>query len=246
MARNRSWSSLSERQKKRYIGAAKTGSLTGTPFNGTLKQREAYAKRYYEGGGDLGGGRGRHNPTGAAPRKAYLYSVFGAGDNPDAKTLEGYLRSPDQLKEWRQSGRAPKWIPTNNVVMSDDTAAALSQIGIDPKNWKSVDIRPAPDRRSYLVTVKSKRGATRVVNVAERDNVSQIAALLRNREKQGRTPKEMTDLYSEWENRNGKPWTIDVTIVDTDPSSQPVVNYQPPKVTKTKAIPNKTKKRAKK
>lgn len=235
MAKARSWSSLSDRQKKRYVGAARTGSLTGIPIEGTPRQITVATKRYYESGGSLEGGRGRHQPPGAAPRRAYLQEVTGNGDN----------RSADVLKAWREGPTVPKWIPTNRVVMFDDTAAALSQIGIHPRNWQSVDIRRSPDGTNFIMTVKSKRGATRIVNLPDRDSVSQVAALMRNREGQGRSRQEITDLYSEWEQRTGRPWSIDVTIQDTDPKTRPRSKTVTPAPTNTKALPP-TRKKAKK
>jgi len=226
MAR-KGWANLSDAQRKRYIGAARTGKLTGTPFEGTKRQTEAYARRYYNSGGSLEGGRGRHAAPGAAPRTAYVAEVTGRGNN----------RTAEQLRVWRNGPTVPKWIPTNQVVMSDDTAAALSQIGIHPRNWKSVDIRRSPDGQNFIMTVKSKRGATRIVNLPDRDNVAQVAALMRNREGQGRDRTEITDLYQEWEQKTGRPWSIDVNIQDTDPASQPRVNRSLPAPTATKALP---------
>jgi len=129
--------------------------------------------------------------------------------------------------------------------MFDDTAAALSQIGIHPRNWQSVDIRRSPDGTNFIMTVKSKRGATRIVNLPDRDSVSQVAALMRNREGQGRSRQEITDLYSEWEQRTGRPWSIDVTIQDTDPKTRPRSKTVTPAPTNTKALPP-TRKKAKK
>ena len=232
MAKKRSWSALGERQQKRYIGAAKTGSLTGTPFEGTKKQQIAYAKKWYESGGSLEGGRGRHAPPGAAPRRVYLQEVSGRGDDVSAAAL----------KAWRQGPTVPKWIPTNRVVMADDTAAALSQIGIHPRNWRTVDIRITPNGDAFVMTVTSKRGAVRKVVLQDRGAVAEVAALLKNREGQGRDATEMRNLFSEWENKNGEPPTIEVNIQDTEqllnPSTPPVV----PTPTKNKALPTATKK----
>jgi hypothetical protein len=236
MAKARSWTSLGDAQKKRYIGAARTGKLSGTPFQGSPRQTEAYARKYYESGKSLEGGRGRHAPPGAAPRRETIAALTTGGND----------KTNAVLKAWRNSGRVPKWIPTNNAVMADDTAAALSQIGIHPRNWKSVDIRLNKERTAYIMTVKSKRGATRVIALPDRENVSQVAALLRNREGQGRSTQETTNLYSEWEQRNGQPWSIEVEIIDTDPAKRPKKRRKKPKTTPTKALPTAPKRKTKK
>ena len=41
------WNALSAAQKKRYIGAAGTGTLTGTPIKGTKAEVTKAARTYY-------------------------------------------------------------------------------------------------------------------------------------------------------------------------------------------------------
>ena len=199
----RDWDSLSAAQRRRYEGAGRTGKLTGTPGL-TLGQ----VRRYYESGGNLSGGRGYHPPKNAAPRTATVRTSTGVATAKDLK----------DLRQWRKT-KAPKWLPSNDKVMADDTAAILSQIGTHPRNWRRVEISRNPRGDGFIMKVTTKRGAVRMVLLPDRSSVSEVATLLRNREGQGRTKKERAQLKKEWSQSDLQPHEIDVKINDTDPES---------------------------
>lgn len=220
----RDWSKLSDSQKKRYLGAGKSGTLTGTPG-----RTPAQVRKYYEGGGDLSFGRG-HAPKGAAPRKVTGRVTKGLGTTEDLK----------ELANWRKRS-APDWIPKNNATMKDDTAAALSLIGVRPSSWKTVSIRQNPEG-DFTMTVTTKRGVTHVVILPDRDSVSEVSRLLKNPDKLGKTKKENKTLQQSWTKANGEPYAIEVEIYGyVDPkASAPDLNV--PTKKEGQALPRKKRK----
>lgn len=194
----RDWSKLSDSQKKRYLGAGKSGTLTGTPG-----RTPAQVRKYYEGGGDLSFGRG-HAPKGAAPRKATGRVTKGLGTTEDLKALSN----------WRKRS-APDWIPKNNATMKDDTAAALSLIGVRPSYWKEVTIRQN-EEGDFTMTVTTKRGVTHVVILPDRDSVTEVTRLLKNPSGMGKNKIENKNLLRNWTKASGEPFAIDVYVIGTD------------------------------
>jgi len=191
------WNRLSDAQRKRYVAAGRTGSLTGTAGLTPVQVR-----RYYLEGGDLGGGRGRHPGKGAAPVKATNASSIGNATSEQVK----------QLRNWRKN-RAPKWLPKSQAVMGDDTAAILSQIGLQPKNWGEVTIT-ANDNGTYTMTVTSKR-SNRVAKVLlpDRDSVLEVRNLFNQnsrRELVGKKEADRLDKY--WSRSDGIAWQIGFDI----------------------------------
>ena len=219
----RDWSKLSDSQRKRYVGAGKSGTLTGTPGR-TAEQ----VRKYYEGGGDLSFGRG-HAPKGAAPRKVTGRVTKGLGTTDDLK----------QLAAWRKRN-APDWIPKNNATMKDDTAAALSLIGVKPSSWKRVSIRQNVEG-DFTMTVTTKRGITHVVILPDRDSVSEVTRLLKTPNKLGKTKKENATLEQNWSMANGEPYAIEVEVFGyVDPKASPTDLTVPTKK-QGQALPRKKK-----
>lgn len=196
----RNWDALSAKQRQRYIGSGRRGSLTGRP------QTPGQVRRYYERGGNLGGGRGYHPPKGSAPRRATVASSDGRASPKDLT----------DLKKWRRT-QAPAWIPKSNSVMRDDTAALLSQLGTAPRNWKDVRISPSPDGDGFIMRVTTKRGAQRMILLPDRDSVSEVSAMMNNPLGMARTAKERREMARQWQRANGEPWSFTVTITGTDP-----------------------------
>lgn len=223
MAR-RDWSKLSDSQKKRYLGAGKSGTLTGTPG-----RTPAQVRKYYEGGGDLSFGRG-HAPKGAAPRKVTGRVTKGLGTTEDLK----------QLATWRKK-QAPDWIPKNNATMKDDTAAALSLIGVKPSSWKTVSIRQNPEG-DFTMTVTTKRGVTHVVILPDRDSVSEVSRLLKTPDKLGKTKKESKTLQQNWTKANGEPYAIEVEIYGYVDPKAAAPSIDVPTKKEGQALPRKKKK----
>ena len=196
------WNSLSTAQRNRYIAAGRTGRLTGEPF---LDPSEVRA--YYIRGGDLGGGRGYHPPQQSAPEAPTKASSIG-------------VATPDEVKRlgsWRKNS-APAWLPKSQSVMGDDTAALLSQIGLQPKNWQSVTITPAPGGR-FIMRVKSRR-SERVASVLlpDRSSVVEVRNLLNTQSRIAGAPnaRERARLEKYWRNAAGQPFAMEVDIVGTD------------------------------
>jgi len=236
MAKARNWSGLSEAQRKRYVSAGRTGTLTGKA-NLTPQQ----VRKYYESGGDLSAGRGHAKPN-SAPRAATLRQsnkdLYEGLSNAEATRR---IREDQQaLRRWRRSRAYPKWLPRNNEVMRDDVAAALSLIGTPPKNWKNVDIRRNDDG-SYSVLVTTKRGGKKATLLPDYEALQEFGLLLRERENLGRTRTEKANLKAEWNRANGKPWSISVDIpTDTDPvSMKPTQSDAKTMRTTGKALPRK-------
>jgi hypothetical protein len=183
MAKPRNWAALSDGQRKRYVSAGRTGTLTGTKG-----LTPAQVKKYYERGGSLSAGRG-HKEEIRAPRKIALKASTGNVSSTERQTL----------KQWRKSKNYPDWLPRSNAVMRDDVAAALSLLGTQPKNWKSLVVRENTDGSgTYSVIVTTKRGATRTTELPDKEAVKEFAALLKNQSQQGRTKKEKQELVDPW------------------------------------------------
>lgn len=165
------WKALSEAQRKRYIGAARTGTLTGSKVSGTPRQVEAAARKYYISGGSLQAARGKHQVT--APKR---YA-------PPREALQAAQRgeaTPQQLKQLRtwQQKRSPKWI-RQATGLSEDTAAILVNVNLQPQNWKSVDVFKQDDG-SYLIYIKSKKGGPdRKVILPDEGSVQELVGLIR-------------------------------------------------------------------
>lgn len=236
MAKSRNWTGLSEGQRRRYVSAGRTGTLTGrkglTP---------AQVRKYYESGGSLSAGRG-HAEELAAPRTATLrqsdrelYEGL-----PAAERRRRVAQDQKELERWRRSRTYPTWLPKNSQTMRNDTAAALSLIGTPPRNWRSVDIK-RNENGSYSVLVTTKRGRKVSTILSDYDSLQEFGSLLRNPVAMGRTATEKRNLKNQWTRANGKPWNIDISIpVDTDPISMaPTPNDAKTKPTRGKALPRK-------
>lgn len=236
MAQARNWAGLSEAQRKRYVSAGRTGTLTGrkglTP---------AQVRKYYETGGDLSAGRG-HTEQLAAPRQATLRQSDRElyANLPPAEARRLIAADQKELERFRRSRTFPAWLPRNNQTMRNDTAAALSLIGTPPRNWRTVDIN-RNENGSYTILVTTKRGRKVATIVADYDALQEFGSLLRNPVAMGRTATEKRNLKNQWTRANGKPWQIDVSMpVDTDPISMaPSVNDAKTKPTTGKALPRK-------
>jgi hypothetical protein len=57
-----------------------------------------------------------------------------------------------QIQAWQR----PPWLPDNQFDMSDDVAAAVSQLG-NPRGWGHVAFTPRADGGSWTMTVTPKR-----------------------------------------------------------------------------------------
>jgi hypothetical protein len=143
------WNALKPSYRNRLVAAAASGRLTGTKITGTEKQVATAARDYWRSGGDLRAARGKHPVT--PPKKVRP---------PEAATRAAQRgeATPAQLRELRtwQRNRAPEWIK-KATGLSEDTAALLANINLQPKNWASVDIFRQPNG-TVVVYIKSKKG----------------------------------------------------------------------------------------
>ena len=187
MARKSRFEDLSSAQQNRYLGAGRTGSLTGTPG---LSRAEVIA--YYEGGGYLGAARGHATPE----RKQALRQK--APQAATERMMAGFDTADDykDLQRWRLSN-APAWIPRADAVMGLDTAAALSQIGAGPKQWREVDFDFLADGRVRM-NVTTRGGSRSSVMLRNREAASEVGQLMRNPESAGRTAAEKRRLKRAW------------------------------------------------
>ena len=158
------WNALSDAQRKRYIGAGRTGKLTGTPG-----LTPAQARQYYLSGGSLTAARGKHTPRPskkqAPPAAAARAAARGEATNAQLK----------QLQNW-QDKRAPKWI-RQATDLSEDTAAILAGMNLQPQNWGNIRVFPR-DNGTFIVYVSSKKGGPeRVIRLPDENSLDELKAL---------------------------------------------------------------------
>ena len=159
--RSRDFDSLSPAQRKRYLAAGK--SKLG------LDPEEVRA--YYESGKDLRTLRGHapQLPKTAAPKP--VVEKIAKGELPDDTDRA-------QLAKWRRSRAFPDWLPRDRALMSDRTAAALSQVGQAPDQWRDVLYTWNPDGTVTLTITPSTGYPVDVV--LDREGVSEVGSWLRS------------------------------------------------------------------
>ena len=181
------WDSLSPAQRRRYVGAGRTGTL-----NGRKNLTEAQVKRYYLSGKSLTAarrGRSSKEVTQQAARKT------GAKPLPRSVLVDatqGELTTADDqlIRDWRQSALFPKWLPKDRELMGDDVAAILAQLNVDPARWESSTFILNPDG---TVTMRvQRRGANQFgkpkpleVTLPDFDAAVEVRDWLRKREGKG-------------------------------------------------------------
>jgi len=156
----RSWDNLSASQKKRYLSAGKN----------KLGLNEAETRAYYESGQDLRELRG-HKPErarGAAPLA--VTEKLRAGE---------LLNDADRqaLRDWRDSSRAPAWLPGRDE-MGDDTAALLSQVSQGPSSWQKVSVVFNPDN-TVTITITPKNGYPSVMTFPDQESAYEVLNMVR-------------------------------------------------------------------
>jgi predicted N-acyltransferase len=95
--------------------------------------------------------------------------------------------------------------------LSDDTAAALSQLGTAPRNWRDVTIYPAPDR-GYLMVVTTKRGAVRTTILPDSNSLSEVGSLMKTHYLDFVDPEERARLEKEWTTKTGQQFMFNVEV----------------------------------
>jgi hypothetical protein len=145
----REWNALTPAYRKRLVAAAASGRLTGNKITGTDKQIATAARDYWRSGGSLKTARGNH-PVTPPKRVRPPEAATKAAQRGEATSAQ--LR---ELRTW-QRNRAPQWIK-NARGLSEDTAAILANVNLQPKNWASVDVYRQPNG-SIVVYIKSKKG----------------------------------------------------------------------------------------
>ena len=218
--RRRQWSNLSTAQKKRYLSAGRTGRLNGKAGLSSRQVRD-----YYNRGGSLKAARGYHPPKGAASRKATLRAQGGNATPADVV----------DLRKWRDT--AADWIPRDRALMSDDTAASLSHIGSGPKNWKKVTIYPRRAKGDYVMVVETKRGATYVTVLPDKESLREVGSLVRTHFKGFTSPEEEARLRKQWERASGESWNFEFYVVNTDEEVAPEVEERIERLSPSPALP---------
>ena len=108
----------------------------------------------------------------AAPRVATQRESNGMGDS----------KTWDQLERWRarssRNGGPPKWIPSDPMVMSNDTAAILSQLDIPPSKWTKVRFDWMPSGGA-LVHITPYRGKTRIIQLPDHKACSELGHFIK-------------------------------------------------------------------
>jgi hypothetical protein len=185
---SRDWSNLSPAQQKRYVGAGRTGSLTGQAAT------PAQVKSFYESGALLRGGRGAHT---LEAQKKYVHPVP-KSQRPPVGATNAALRgdaTPRQLKQletWKQK-RAPKWV-RDQPGLSEDTAAFLVRANLQPKNWRDVNVYYQKDG-TVFVYIESKRGGpTRKIHLPDATVLDEVVGVVN---KQNTRSGVLGDLYDD-------------------------------------------------
>lgn len=134
MAARSGWESRSESYRSRLLGAGGSGKLSGEAMS------PAQTRAYWEGGGDLRGGRShRPRPIGAAPKRATEREAAGDGDAATYKALEAWRRrkGPTGPPSWLQDKR--RWKRTGASMAID-----VQVVGSDlVRRTGSPDLPPA-------------------------------------------------------------------------------------------------------
>ena len=230
MSRRVGWENLSPYQQHRYEAAGESGKLTGEPFLTPTRVRE-----YYESGGDLGRARGhvRPRPAWAPPKDATTRAKINLNTEADAKAL----------RRWRRSAAAPKWLPKSSVTLSDDVAAILAEIDVNPNRWRKVEVRQTTSGRYTLRVYVSRREYEFVTTLPDWDAVSQLGSLLNDHARLDMARgSERKRLEKQWQSLTGKPVTIAVDIGETDRKSVKTFKIgpiAPPPPSAPRAIPTK-------
>jgi hypothetical protein len=103
----------------------------------------------------------------AAPAEATRLGV--AGSATDA--------SREALRAWRDTGDRAAWIPQSRAILSDDAAAALSQLP-SPRQWGDVSVTARPGEEPWTMTVEIKGGYDRTVELSGGTDARDVLALL--------------------------------------------------------------------
>lgn len=146
------WESLSAAQRKRYVSAGRTGTLSGRKG-----LTETQVRNYYLSGKSLTAARrGRASQEATRQRTG---RTRGQQLTPDAIDAAQAGQLTDevsaQLDAWRASSAFPDWLPQDPAIMGKDTAAILASIGSPPQRWESVVLEFLPDG-SVNMTIQRK------------------------------------------------------------------------------------------
>jgi len=227
----RVWDSLSSSARSRYLGAGRSGKLTGEPF---LDEDEVRA--YYESGGSLRRARGhlRPRPAWAAPK------------DPTQRAKVSLLTERDRrsLRTWRRSRSAPRWLPRSSEQLRDDVAAILSEIDAPPDRWRSVTVTPSGSGRYRVVVEVTRRAQPIVTTLPDWAAVSDLGRLLNDHARLAMvTGSEKKRLEKQWQSPRGTALAIAVDISDTDTKARRVnvAPLTPPPTGTARALPKEKK-----
>lgn len=213
MAIRSGWEQRAQSYRSRLIGAARSGKLTGVPLVGDAATVEAEVRDYWEGGGDLRGGRAhRPRPTYAAPRRATEAESVGLGDAATYAELQRWRHRPPSR------GGPPAWLPRSEATMGTDVAAILSQIDVDPKHWRAVDMAFIQGG-GVLVTITPKRGYPRTVSLPDASAVEEFGRLLKSPVLLAANRQEAARLQKEWDRGRGDAIEVSTTGYRRTPGS---------------------------
>lgn len=139
MALRSGWDGTSDSYRSRLIGAGRSGKLSGDSMT------PAQTRAYWEGGGDLRGGRShRPRPVGAAPKRATELEATSQGDAATWKQLENWRKRPPSRggpPEWLRDKR--KWKRRKSSAAIDIQVTGTDQITrkLPPVSVDDFDLR---------------------------------------------------------------------------------------------------------
>ena len=150
--RRKGWESLSEAQRKRYVGKGITrgGYESGVSLDAARGHASKHSKGYI------------HPPKGVRPNRAALDRLtLGMGDTKDRRAIETWYERD-----------APAWVKNQNLA--PDTAARIFMANLRPENWGRVEIFQQRDG-TYVAYVHSKRGGpTRKLELADVESANEL------------------------------------------------------------------------
>jgi hypothetical protein len=129
----------------------------------------------------------RQGITAASHRSADLRAARGKSPSPPARAApreatslgvenRATTESRSALADWRDTGR-PGWIPESRAALSDDAAAALSQLP-SPDRWGDVHVTAKGGDEPWTMTVDVKGGYPVTVEIPGGADARDVLALL--------------------------------------------------------------------
>jgi hypothetical protein len=173
------------------VAKSRRGGRTWSSLSPSYRQRltrHGVDRKAWLAGADLRSTRG-HAPAPAA---------WQAPQEATNKLIHGEAMPADiaQVQAWRENA-APAWLPDQKWDMSDDTAAAVSQIGLPPSQWGHVRFTPRANGEVWTMTVTPAQHMSKDGSV--RTHAYDVSVDIPGGGAQGSGAREVLDWLAEYE-----------------------------------------------